>query len=198
MKRSKALLRFSAFLFLSGFSILSLQGQTVLNVKTDQPLSKIEPTMWGIFFEDINFAADGGLYAELVKNRSFEFAQPLMGWKEQESNKYAIATNAGSVLILHEGGDARGGCRGALLDQELGHRKKMHQLAVAQPLGFLDQVAHTVPDAEQGRRLLLAGERPARAAAAYVRLDDDLDQFGHPPFYAVASARRAGAARMGA
>src|SRR5882672_11998688 len=106
MKRSKAFLRFSVFLFLSGFSILSLQGQTVLNVKADQPLSKIEPTMWGIFFEDINFAADGGLYAELVKNRSFEFAQPLMGWKEQESNKYAIATNAGSVLILHEGGDA--------------------------------------------------------------------------------------------
>jgi alpha-N-arabinofuranosidase len=37
--------------------------------------------MWGIFFEDINFAADGGIYAELVKNRSFEFAKPLMGWK---------------------------------------------------------------------------------------------------------------------
>ncbi len=104
MKRSKALHRFSAFLFLSGFSILSLQAQTVLNIKADQPLSKIEPTMWGIFFEDINFAADGGIYAELVKNRSFEFAQPLMGWKEQGSNKFAI-TNAGSVLILHEGGD---------------------------------------------------------------------------------------------
>jgi alpha-N-arabinofuranosidase len=104
MKRSKALHRFSAFLFLSGFSILSLQAQTVLNIKADQPLSKIEPTMWGIFFEDINFAADGGIYAELVKNRSFEFAQPLMGWKEQASNKFAI-TNAGSVLILHEGGD---------------------------------------------------------------------------------------------
>ena len=37
--------------------------------------------MWGIFFEDINFAADGGIYAELVKNRSFEFFKPLMGWK---------------------------------------------------------------------------------------------------------------------
>ncbi|MBR1795131.1 MAG: carbohydrate binding domain-containing protein [Bacteroidales bacterium] len=42
----------------------------------------IQPTMYGIFFEDINFAADGGLYAELVKNRSFEFPQdPLQGWK---------------------------------------------------------------------------------------------------------------------
>ena len=39
-------------------------------------------TLYGIFFEDINFGADGGLYAELVKNRSFEFpADPLQGWK---------------------------------------------------------------------------------------------------------------------
>ena len=37
---------------------------------------KIQPTMYGIFFEDINFAADGGLYAEMVKNRSFEFSNP--------------------------------------------------------------------------------------------------------------------------
>ncbi|MDE5846402.1 MAG: carbohydrate binding domain-containing protein, partial [Muribaculaceae bacterium] len=38
------------------------------------------PTMYGIFFEDINFGADGGLYAELIKNRSFEFPQTFMGW----------------------------------------------------------------------------------------------------------------------
>jgi len=36
--------------------------------------------MFGIFFEDINFAADGGLYPERIKNRSFEFDQPLAGW----------------------------------------------------------------------------------------------------------------------
>ncbi len=41
----------------------------------------IAPTMYGAFFEDINFAADGGLYAEQVINRSFEFPQPLMGWR---------------------------------------------------------------------------------------------------------------------
>ena len=29
---------------------------------------KIQPTMYGIFFEDINFAADGGLYAEMIKS----------------------------------------------------------------------------------------------------------------------------------
>lgn len=42
---------------------------------------EINPIMWGIFFEDINFAADGGLSAELIKNRGFEFPEPLMGWK---------------------------------------------------------------------------------------------------------------------
>ena len=42
--------------------------------------------MWGVFFEDINFAADGGLYAELVKNRSFEFLAPLDGWHEIREN----------------------------------------------------------------------------------------------------------------
>ena len=36
--------------------------------------------MYGVFFEDINYGADGGLYGELVKNWSFEFPQPLMGW----------------------------------------------------------------------------------------------------------------------
>jgi alpha-L-arabinofuranosidase len=60
-----------------------LNAQTVgpIVVNVGQPKAAIQPTMWGIFFEDINMAADGGIYAELVKNRSFEFAKPLMGWK---------------------------------------------------------------------------------------------------------------------
>lgn len=49
-------------------------------VRVDKPGAEIQPTMYGLFFEDINYAADGGLYAELVKNRSFEFPQRLMGW----------------------------------------------------------------------------------------------------------------------
>ena len=52
-----------------------------ITVKVDETSFAIQPTMWGIFFEDINMAADGGLYAEMVKNRSFEFFKPLMGWK---------------------------------------------------------------------------------------------------------------------
>ena len=46
--------------------------------------SPIQPTMYGLFFEDINYGADGGLYAELIKNRSFEFPQSLMCWQTFE------------------------------------------------------------------------------------------------------------------
>lgn len=51
-----------------------------LTLDTKKAGTAIQSTMYGLFFEDINFAADGGLYAELVKNRSFDFPQSLMGW----------------------------------------------------------------------------------------------------------------------
>jgi len=57
------------------------QADNLITVKLNQPGAAIQPTMWGVFFEDINMGADGGIYAELVKNRSFEFAMPMMGWK---------------------------------------------------------------------------------------------------------------------
>ena len=53
----------------------------VLKLNASKVGAEIQPTMYGIFFEDINFGADGGLYAELVKNRSFEFPQHLLGWQ---------------------------------------------------------------------------------------------------------------------
>ena len=49
-------------------------------VEADRLGAAIQPTMYGIFFEDINFAGDGGLYAELVANRSFDYPQNLMCW----------------------------------------------------------------------------------------------------------------------
>jgi alpha-L-arabinofuranosidase/regulation of enolase protein 1 (concanavalin A-like superfamily) len=44
-----------------------------LAIDGDGTGASISDTMFGIFYEDINYAADGGLYAELVRNRSFEF-----------------------------------------------------------------------------------------------------------------------------
>jgi len=68
------------------------RSATELVIQTDQPGARISPSMWGIFFEDINLGADGGLYAELVKNRSFEFPDPLMGWQ-------ALSNPAGAGTI---------------------------------------------------------------------------------------------------
>lgn len=50
------------------------------DIDTSKAGAPIPSTMYGIFFEDINYAADGGLYAELIKNRSFEFPNNFAGW----------------------------------------------------------------------------------------------------------------------
>lgn len=64
------------------FICLAANTQKQFTVFAGKPVAKVSPAMWGIFFEDINFAADGGLYAEMVKNRSFEFYNPRMGWTD--------------------------------------------------------------------------------------------------------------------
>ena len=49
----------------------------------------ISPDLFGIFFEDINYAADGGLYAELVQNRSFEYSlSDHNGWNSFTAWEY--------------------------------------------------------------------------------------------------------------
>lgn len=71
-------------LTIAAAAALSLSASAATNnltLKADKPGAPIQPTMYGLFFEDINFGADGGLYAEKIKNRSFEFPQHLMGWK---------------------------------------------------------------------------------------------------------------------
>lgn len=76
----KKILSLTTVLALCG-SLLYAQNTVDLNVQLDRSTGKISPHMWGVFFEDINLGADGGIYAELVKNRSFEFNHPMMGWK---------------------------------------------------------------------------------------------------------------------
>lgn len=95
---SKLFRIFSLSLCLTGIGQIATAQDIKLTVQADKPVAEVQPAMWGIFFEDINFAADGGLYAELVKNRSFEFSNPLMGWKEV---KYQNAS--GKILIENRG-----------------------------------------------------------------------------------------------
>lgn len=94
MKLNKVIICvFTACVF---FSSAMAQTKSIITVKANQPTAEIQPTMWGVFFEDINMGADGGIYAELVKNRSFEFYKPLMGWKVEQKQ-----FNEGTVLVLN-------------------------------------------------------------------------------------------------
>src|SRR5215510_980083 len=82
--------RFSILRFLpTGLFALALcatdieaADSVVVTVQADQPGLKVPPTLHGLFFEDINYGADGGLYAELVQNRSFEHRDALYSWSE--------------------------------------------------------------------------------------------------------------------
>ncbi len=77
-----------------------------IKIRADQPKA-ISPDLFGIFFEDINYAADGGLYAELIQNRSFEYSSAdhpdwnfFTGWELiQETGKCSIAH--GSEAPIH-------------------------------------------------------------------------------------------------
>ncbi len=87
----------AATIFIAALNFAKAQTPAIFTVG-EKPVADVQPTMWGIFFEDINLGADGGLYAELVKNRSFEFTKPLMGWSEQK-----IGSATGSLIVQNRG-----------------------------------------------------------------------------------------------
>ncbi len=74
-------------------------------IQADQPKA-ISPDLFGIFFEDLNYAADGGLYAELIQNRSFEYSAAdlpdwnfFTGWELiQQGGKCSIALGSESPI----------------------------------------------------------------------------------------------------
>ena len=86
-----------AGLILFTFTIL-LQAQqqetaeAKITVEVDKPGHSISPTLFGIFFEDINLSADGGIYPELVRNRSFEDADTLQNWKFVSADNKSTAS----------------------------------------------------------------------------------------------------------
>jgi alpha-N-arabinofuranosidase len=98
MKQRLKLYAASVFFLFCNSSLVHAQDQKRFVIKANELKAKVSPTMWGLFFEDINLGADGGLYAELVLNRSFELDIPMMGWKEMKDEKAE-----GSYLILNRG-----------------------------------------------------------------------------------------------
>jgi alpha-L-arabinofuranosidase len=81
---------------ITGSAALGAQPPLRMVIQADRPGARISPTMYGVFFEDVNYGADGGLFGELVKNRSFEFPDPLMGWREIKN------VAAGSLQVLDQ------------------------------------------------------------------------------------------------
>ena len=65
-------------LMLFSFSVQAKNPELVFDL--NESTHEMSPILYGLFFEDINYAADGGLYAELVYNRSFEFREPMYNW----------------------------------------------------------------------------------------------------------------------
>src|SRR5262245_44693496 len=76
----KPLRKYALILLLFQFQ-LGIAQTTNISVAVDKPGFEVPSTLFGLFFEDINFGADGGLYPERVKNRSFEFPDAMMAWK---------------------------------------------------------------------------------------------------------------------
>lgn len=71
---------FAAFLISCTIASTAQSQCNLMTIDAGRKGIPVQETMYGLFFEDINFAADGGLYAEKVKNRSFEFDDHFMGW----------------------------------------------------------------------------------------------------------------------
>lgn len=78
-----------------------------LTIHADRPARAISSDLFGIFFEDINWGADGGLYAEQVQNRSFEYTsrdnkewQPLTAWEllQREGGKGSVTLETDEPL----------------------------------------------------------------------------------------------------
>ena len=113
-------MRYVLFLSVLVFSVFSgvfLPGAeaVTVSVSADQPGAVIEPTFVGLFIEDINFNGDGGLYAELVKNRSFEFPDAMMGWSVIKKGDAE-----GSAVAIHKEDykDADASCLRLYVDEE--------------------------------------------------------------------------------
>ena len=87
-----------------------------ITIRADAPGLPISPVLYGIFFEDINYSADGGLYAEMVQNRSFEYyplktvrtdaeraleMKPLFGWETVERAGLKAKADPAILSPLH-------------------------------------------------------------------------------------------------
>lgn len=86
-----------ATMLLVGFAAAA--HAATVDVQVDKPGHRVAPTLWGIFFEDINLSADGGVYPELVRNRSFDASDKPEYWKlTDDSGKAELVIDSSQPL----------------------------------------------------------------------------------------------------
>ena len=74
----------------------------VLDADFSAPKTEVSPSLYGIFFEDINYGADGGLYGELIQNRSFESSYATEGWDKIKAKGGKTTLKAKNADSLNE------------------------------------------------------------------------------------------------
>src|SRR5690349_18257886 len=101
----------------------ALAGTATITIDTAKPGPRLNPRMYGIFLEEINFGVDGGLYAELIRNRGFEDAKPPEGfafrdgrWLDEKGydarfSRFGYVTNGLPSWTLVREGEADGAMR---------------------------------------------------------------------------------------
>ena len=108
-------------------------------VLSDKTEKEISPDMVGLFFEDINFAADGGLYAEMIENRSFEAVKSLgenHNYVLSEDNLYAWSFLPGDGAYAAGGagaGSSKAGAESGAAGEKSGSSKAL-QISFNEPL----------------------------------------------------------------
>lgn len=90
-----------AFVVMAFIATCTVNAQPKLTVDVSQKGVAVSPTHYGIFFEDINHAADGGLYAELIRNRSFEDATTLDYWGLANQTGASATMSAETTNLLN-------------------------------------------------------------------------------------------------
>lgn len=115
MKTKKKLMAIGSLLTVGSLlmptsACMASQTNIALTINTDASAldasSKISPYLYGIFLEDINFAVDGGMYAQMIKNGSFEYG---MLAKNQGQHNYSLS-NKETVTLEVVDGSADGTC----------------------------------------------------------------------------------------
>lgn len=103
-----------------GFPTDSVAESVLINIDAARPGPTINSNLYGIFLEEINHGVDGGLYAELIRNRAFEDARPPEGyefksgrWQNRHGfdsgfSRYGYTTNGAPFWSLIQSGDAKG------------------------------------------------------------------------------------------